>query len=74
MATGKSLVLIGLAIAVLGLAIWGASSTFGPSRMTLGRLPGDIYMRRGNFTLYFPITTSILLSVIATIVLSLLRR
>jgi hypothetical protein len=73
-ATGKSLVLIGLAIAVLGLAIWGVSSISGLGGMNLGRLPGDLYIRRGNLTLYFPITTGILLSVIATIVVSLLRR
>lgn len=40
----------------------------------LGRLPGDIVYRRGNFTLYFPIVTSILLSVALSLVFWFLRR
>jgi Protein of unknown function (DUF2905) len=66
---GKSLVLAGIAIIVVGLALWGFSSA-----PFVGKLPGDIYVRRGNFTFYFPIATSILLSIIATILLSLMRR
>jgi len=38
------------------------------------RLPGDIVLKRGNFTLYFPITTSIIVSVFLTLVLALLTR
>jgi len=66
---GKSLVFAGLAIAVLGLALWGLSSV-----PYVGPLPGDIYVRRGNFTFYFPLATCILISVIATILFSLMRR
>jgi hypothetical protein len=66
---GKSLVFAGIAIAVLGLVLWGFSSV-----PYVGRLPGDIYVRRGNFTFYFPLATCILLSIIATIVLSLTRH
>jgi hypothetical protein len=66
---GKSLVLAGIAIIVVGLALWGFSSA-----PYVGKLPGDIYVRRGNFIFYFPIATSILLSIIATILLSLMRR
>ena len=66
---GKSLVLAGIAIVVVGLALWGLSSV-----PYVGKLPGDIYIRRGNFTFYFPIATSILISIIATIVFSLMRR
>ena len=66
---GKSLVFAGIAIAVVGLMLWGFSSV-----PYVGKLPGDIYVRRGNFTFYFPIVTCILLSIIATIVLSLTRR
>jgi DUF2905 family protein len=66
---GKSLVLAGIAIIVVGLALWGFSSA-----PYVGKLPGDIYVRRGNFIFYFPIATSILLSIIASILLSLMRR
>lgn len=54
---------------VIGLAIWGLSSV-----PFVGRLPGDIYIKRPNFSFYFPITTCIILSIIATIVFSLLKR
>jgi hypothetical protein len=40
----------------------------------LGRLPGDIYVRRGNFTFYFPITTAIVISIVLSLLVSLLRR
>ena len=40
----------------------------------IGRLPGDFTIRRGNFTFYFPLATSIIISVILTVVLALLRR
>jgi hypothetical protein len=63
---GRLLVFVGLAIAALGLLItWGFPA---------GRLPGDLVYRRGNFTFYFPIVTSILLSVVLTLVLYFLRR
>ena len=65
---GKTLVLAGIAIIVVGLVLWGFSSV-----PYVGKLPGDLYVRRGNFTFYFPIT-SILISIIATIVFSLMRR
>ncbi|MGA7872333.1 MAG: DUF2905 domain-containing protein [Candidatus Binatus sp.] len=66
---GKSLVFAGIAIAVVGLALWGLSSV-----PYVGRLPGDIYVRRGNFTFYFPLATCILVSIIATILFSLTRH
>ena len=40
----------------------------------LGRLPGDIYVRRGSFSFYFPLTTSILLSIILTLMFAFFRR
>ncbi|QYJ14567.1 hypothetical protein Rxycam_00369 [Rubrobacter xylanophilus DSM 9941] len=43
-------------------------------RFGLDRLPGDIVVRRGNFTLYFPIGLMILLSILGTIILNLLLR
>jgi Protein of unknown function (DUF2905) len=66
---GKSLVLIGISIVLIGVLIWGLSSI-----PYVGRLPGDIYVRRGNFTFYFPLATCILISIIATILFSLMRR
>jgi len=66
---GKSLVLIGISILLIGVLIWGLSSL-----PYIGRLPGDIYVRRGNFTFYFPLATCILISIIATILFSLMRR
>jgi predicted MFS family arabinose efflux permease len=63
---GKVLVLIGLGIAGLGLAVMLG--------VPLGRLPGDFYMRRGSFTFYFPLATSIILSVLLTLILAFLRR
>lgn len=60
-AMGALLVLVGLAIVLL-------------ERFGVPRLPGDIVIRRGNWTFYFPIATSLLLSVILTLLLHLLRR
>jgi Protein of unknown function (DUF2905) len=63
---GKALVLIGLGVAALGLVIMLG--------VPVGRLPGDVYVKRGSFSFYFPITTSIILSIILTLILSLFRR
>ncbi|MBI4529493.1 MAG: DUF2905 domain-containing protein [Deltaproteobacteria bacterium] len=66
---GKVLILIGLFLVVLG-AIFAS----GIKIPWLGQLPGDIYIRRDHFTFYFPLTTSIILSLILTLVLYLFRR
>ena len=63
---GKVLVLIGLVVAGLGVVIMLGVPLF--------RLPGDFYVKRDNFTFYFPLTTSILLSIILTLLLALFRR
>jgi hypothetical protein len=63
---GKTFLLVGLAIAGLGLVMMLGLPLF--------RLPGDFYVKRGNFTFYFPLTTSIILSIILTLVLALFRR
>ncbi len=63
---GRLLVLIGLVIAGLGLVMMLG--------LPVGRLPGDIVFRRGNFTFYFPLATSILVSVVLTLLLMLFRR
>lgn len=66
---GKWLVAMGLVLVVVGLAIWGLGSLG-----WVGRLPGDIYIRRGNATFYFPLATCILLSAIISLLLMLFRR
>ena len=63
---GRTLVLIGLAIAGLGLLVMVG--------VPLGRLPGDFAIRRGNFSFYFPLATSIILSIILTLIFALFRR
>jgi hypothetical protein len=63
---GKLLVVVGLGLAALGLLIMMG--------LPVGRLPGDIYMKRDNFTFYLPITTSIILSVILALIFSFFRR
>ena len=63
---GRTLILIGILIAGIGLLV-----SLG---VPIGRLPGDIMVRRGNFSFYFPLTTSILVSVVLTLVMMFLRR
>ena len=63
---GRLLILIGVVIAGIGLLI-----TLG---VPIGRLPGDFSYRRGNFSLYFPLATSILASIILTLLLMLFGR
>jgi predicted MFS family arabinose efflux permease len=63
---GRTFVLIGLAIAGLGLLMMAG--------VPLGRLPGDFAVRRGNFSFYFPLATSIILSIILTLILAFFRR
>ena len=65
---GRLLIVLGGVLLLAGIAL----SAFG--RIGLGRLPGDIVYRRGNFTLYFPLMTSILLSLILSLLLWLFRR
>ena len=68
---GRFLIILGLVLVVLG-TILSFSDFF--SFLRLGRLPGDIYIKRDNFSFYFPITTCILLSVILTLLLYLFRK
>jgi hypothetical protein len=63
---GKLLVVAGLIIAGVGALVMLG--------VPLGRLPGDIVIRRGNATFYFPLATSILISIILTLLLAILRR
>ena len=63
---GKILVFLGLGIAGLGLLIMLG--------LPIGRLPGDIYVKRDGFSFYFPLTTSIVLSIVFTLLFSFFRR
>jgi predicted MFS family arabinose efflux permease len=63
---GRLLVVVGLAIAGIGLLMLVG--------IPFGRLPGDLVYRRGSFTAYVPIGTSIVLSVLLTLLFVLLRR
>jgi hypothetical protein len=69
---GRAIVILGLVVVAIGLVVWVAPSL--PFVNRLGRLPGDILVRRGNFTFYFPVVTSIVLSLILTLLFALLRR
>jgi hypothetical protein len=67
---------VGKLLIVLGglLIIIGAAFVLAGKIPWLGRLPGDIYVNRRNFTFFFPLTTSILVSVILSLVLYLFSR
>ncbi len=64
----KFLIIAGLVMVGLGL-LWMIGERFG-----LGRLPGDIVVERGNFKFYFPLATSLILSVVVSLLLWLFNR
>jgi hypothetical protein len=66
---GRMLVVFGILIALVGLALLLVGRV-----PWLGRLPGDIHIQRGNWTFYFPLATSLLLSVVLTLILWILGR
>ncbi len=59
------LVIAGLALAIIGAVIWLGKGF---------RLPGDIYLERGNFSFGFPVVTCIVVSLVITVLLNLFRR
>ena len=63
---GRTLILLGLLIAGAGVLI-----TLG---LPIGRLPGDFHVRRGNFSFYFPLATSIVVSLLLTLIMMFLGR
>jgi hypothetical protein len=67
---GKLLLFFGLILVVAGLVL----VLFGRTNIPLGRLPGDIVYRGKNTTFYFPLATSILLSVVLSVVLYVIGR
>jgi uncharacterized protein HemY len=66
---GKILILFGVLLVALGFIF-----TVGVKIPWFGQLPGDIYVRKENFSFYFPLTTCLILSLIITLVLYLFRR
>ena len=66
---GRLLVILGVLIAVVGVALIVMGRV-----PFLGRLPGDIAIRRGNWSFYFPLTTSILISVVLSLLLYVFGR
>jgi Protein of unknown function (DUF2905) len=66
---GRWLIFLGLVIATVGVFL-----TFAGKIPWLGRLPGDIYIKRVNFSFYFPLATCIIVSVLVSLVLWLIRK
>jgi len=66
---GKSLILIGAVIIALGLVL-----TISGKLPWLGRLPGDIVVQKKNFTVYFPIATSVIISLMLTLIFWFMGR
>lgn len=74
---GRMLLALGLALALAGLAlIFWDRLPLGAwlARLPLGRLPGDILVRRENFTFAFPVVTCLVVSVLVSLFLALFRR
>ena len=73
---GKTLILVGGILALLGalLTLFGKFPGTGGGFGWFGRLPGDILIKRENFTVYLPLTTSILLSVAVSLLLYFLSK
>jgi hypothetical protein len=63
---GRSLVILGLVIAGIGLVVMAG--------VPLGRLPGDIIWRRGQTTVYLPIVTCLVISVVLSLIMTIFRR
>ena len=63
---GRTLVILGLVIAGIGLVVMAG--------VPLGRLPGDIIWRRGQTTIYLPIVTCLVVSVVLSLIMTIFRR
>jgi Protein of unknown function (DUF2905) len=66
---GRALVVMGIVLALVGLVL-----VFVDRVPWIGRLPGDVHVQRGNWSLYVPLGTSIVLSVVLTLILWLIGR
>jgi len=68
-ALGKILILLGVLIIIIGVLL-----LVGDKIPWVGKLPGDIIVKKEKFTFYFPLTTSILISIILTLLFTLFRK
>jgi len=66
---GKLFVVLGIILIVIGLTFM-----FGEKIPYIGRLPGDILIKKEKFSFYFPITTSIIISIILTLLFSIFKK
>jgi hypothetical protein len=66
---GRMLVILGVLLVIVGLGFM-----FADKIPYIGRLPGDIYVKREKFSFYFPLTTSIIVSIILTVLFSIFRK
>ena len=66
---GKSIITIGIVLIVIGLIL-----TFTGKIPGVGKLPGDIFIKKENFSLYFPITTCILISIFLSVIMYLIGK
>ena len=67
---GKYLIYFGVVLLIIGSSLY----FLGKAGINLGKLPGDIIIQKENFTFYFPLATSIIISIILTIVLYLTQQ
>jgi hypothetical protein len=67
---GKLLVLVGTGVVAIGLLVWALAK----AGLPLGKLPGDFTVRRGNSTVYIPLASSVLVSVLASLLVAAIRR
>jgi len=65
---GKILIIAGVLIAVVGLVL-----VFG-AKFGLGKLPGDIFIKKGNSSFYFPVVTSLVISIVISIIINIFFR
>jgi hypothetical protein len=68
----KLLIFFGVVLVIIGLLFLVFPRI--PYLNNLGKLPGDIYIKKDNFVFYFPIVTSVLISIILTIIINLILR
>ena len=73
---GKMIVLVGIVLIVIGAVVMLAGKWPGPEGgwSWIGRLPGDIFIKRENFSFYFPLATSLLISIVGSVILYVLMR